>query len=519
MLTPEAETAYRAMPRAQRRRLARTAPADLRPALYLLEQRMQAERSPGALARVLTAGRELQAPHLDAIDSAFLDVDAGRADRVGVFMPPRHGKSRRVRWAVLWYLMHHPDRRVIIASYSATLAEAHGRWLRDTIEANTDLVGLRLRPSSHAAGRWDIDGTEGGLIAVGVGGGATGHGADLIIVDDPVKGAEDAESLVMQDRTWDWWQAVAQTRLEPNGAIVLIQTRWSPGDLGGRILADDPTSWHTINLPAVAMHPDEYRALGLDPVPDALARAPGEALWDTRYDLPRLERIRRGVGDRVWWALYQQQPRSPEGALLSREQLRGARTPNPTATPVRVAVAVDPSGGGRDTAGIVAGWLGNDQRLYLTHDRTGRMPSEAWARAACELAHETGAERIVIETNFGGDMATLAVRTAWQALTDEGTVSGVPPLITSVRARRGKLLRAEPIAGQWAEDRIRIVGALPQLEHEWATWLPGAASPGRIDASVYLAYALLPVPSGPARVAGAEQLAGTNLLRGLGPGR
>lgn len=516
MLTPDAEAAYRAATPDERDALLDVAPPQVLPDLLALERRMHAETSPAALAEVITTGRELQAPHLDLIGDAFADIDTGTVDRVGLFMPPRHGKSRRVRWGILWYLMRHPDRRVIVASYAQTLAEAHGRWLRDTIEAYHDILGFRLRPSSHAAARWDIDGTEGGLLAVGVGGGSTGHGAGLFVIDDPVKDAADAASLTMQDRAWDWWQAVAQTRLEPDGAVILIQTRWDPGDLGGRILADDPHAWHTVDLPAVAMHPDEYRAVGMDPVADPLGRAPGEALWPERYDADRLARIRRAVGERVWWALYQQQPRPPEGALLTRDLLRAARHPNPAATPVRHAVAVDPSGGGRDTAGIVAGWLGGDQRLYLTHDRSGRMPSGEWAREACVLAHETGADVIVVENNFGGDMAKLTLLTAWDALAREGTVSGVPPAVREVRARKGKLLRAEPIAGQWREDRIRTTAVMPELEHEWASWLPESPdSPGRIDASVYLAYALLGVPAGPAALTGAETIASTNLLSGM----
>ena len=73
-------------------------------------------------------------------------------------------------------------------------------------------------------------------------------------------------------------------------------------------------------------------------------------------------------------------------------------------------------------------------------------------------------------------------------------MSGFCPQVLPVHAKKGKLLRAEPIAGQFREDRVRLVGALPKLEWEWMTWMPGGDSPGRIDASVYLAYSLLPVP-------------------------
>jgi phage terminase large subunit-like protein len=106
----------------------------------------------------------------------------------------------------------------------------------------------------------------------------------------------------------------------------------------------------------------------------------------------------------------------------------------------------------------------------------------------------------VVESNFGGDQAALAVRTAWEALKGEGTVKGLPPRIVEVHAKRGKLLRAEPIAQQFTEDRVRLAGTFPQLEHEWSSWVPGAASPGRIDASAYLVYELLPIPGASALI-------------------
>ncbi|MFC1410395.1 terminase, large subunit [Streptacidiphilus sp. N1-12] len=483
----------------QRITLARAAPDELRPHLAVLERRMYAERSPACLAEIVTGGKELQAPHLDLIDGAFQRIDAGEAERVGLFMPPRHGKSRRVRWAILWYLMLHPDRRIMLASYSATLAETHGRWLRDTIEANSELLGFGLRTSSHAAGRWDIENTEGGLLATGVGGAATGLGAHLFVIDDPVKGMLEAESLAYQSQTWGWWTGTAQTRLEPNGAVVLVQTLWSPGDLGTRVVEEEPDEWEIVRLPAIALTDDEYRALDLDPEPDPLGRQPGEALWPERYPASRLARIRRGVGEKVWWALFGQRPRPPKGTLISRDAMRAQRTTKPAA-PQRVGVAVDPSGDGRDTAGIVAGYLGTDGRAYITHDLTEVMSTAEWSRQVCLVAHETGADFVVVETNYGGGMATFAVRTAWQALLDEGVVKGLPPRIVKVNAKRGKLLRAEPIAQQFTEDKIRLVGTFAQLEHEWSSWVPGAASPGRIDASAYLAYELLPVPGSSALI-------------------
>jgi hypothetical protein len=522
MPTPADYALARKLTDAEFATICQKAPASTRGNLKLLAQHRHLVTSPRTLSATITHRKELQAPHLDLIDRAFMDLADGREDRIGLFMPPRHGKSRRVRWAALWWLARNPNKRIMIATYGQTLSDAHGRWLRDTIEAYGDLLGIQLKASSRAANRWDIEGADGGLIATSVGGAATGLGADLLLVDDPVRDAQDAESPLIQERTWEWWTAVAQTRLEPGGKAILIQTRWSPGDLGGRILNEEPDRWRTIDLPALAMTPDECAALGLDPVPDPLGRRPGDALWPDRYPAQELQRIRRSVGERVWWALYQQQPRPVTGTLLSREDLLAQRVTTDAAADVTqlvAAVAVDPSGGGRDEAGIVGGWLGEDQRLYITHDRSGQMPTEQWAREACLLAHELKADRIVYEKNFGGDQARLALRTAWHSLADEGVVSGLCPQIVAVHAKKGKLLRAEPIAGQFREDRIRLVGSLPQMEWQWMTWLPGQESPGRIDASVYLAYSLLPVPgseaviSSPARRPSRQTAGGSRYAR------
>ena len=146
------------------------------------------------------------------------------------------------------------------------------------------------------------------------------------------------------------------------------------------------------------------------------------------------------------------------------------------------------------------------------------MASADWARAACELAADTGADFIVYEKNYGGDMVLLAIRTAWDALRREqpDRFGALVPRLIPVSAKVGKVLRAEPIAQQWAEGRCVTAAYLPDFESEWSTYVVGSPSPGRIDAGVYLALELLPVPaSGETSMVGAQQLAETDLLAGL----
>ena len=145
---------YRTLPDEQRREIARHASPELRAQLLTVEREMAMDRSPGALAAILTNGKERQARHLDLVDHAFQRIAAGDRVKVMLTMPPRHGKSRRAsRWAPVWYLRRNPDHRLMLASYSATLADDHGRWIRDTITGYSDVLGIALNQGSRAANR------------------------------------------------------------------------------------------------------------------------------------------------------------------------------------------------------------------------------------------------------------------------------------------------------------------------------------------------------------------------------
>ena len=205
-----------------------------------LGAQMTATLDPAGLARYVTRGAWKIAPHLDLLSRRLVAVACGEVRRLLVVMPPRHGKSLLCSvFFPAWYLGTYPDRRVILASYESDFAAGWGRKTRDVLEEHGPLFGVSLRSDSSAANRWDIAGRAGGMISVGVGGAATGRGADLFIIDDPVKSLEDAQSEAMSRRAWDWYRGVARTRLEPGGAIVLIMTRWAEQDLAGRLLAGE----------------------------------------------------------------------------------------------------------------------------------------------------------------------------------------------------------------------------------------------------------------------------------------
>ena len=472
-------------------------------------------------------------PHLDVITNQMKRIMSGEIDRLLIKLPPQTGKTlTAVVGGSVWWLANHPDARVIIGSYGDSLAVDRGRDSKRLIEEHGHRFGLALARGSEAVQDWQLV-SGGGVLSVGIGAGVTGKPGDIAFIDDPHKSRAEADSLRFRDRAYKWLSADIISRLSPGAPMIMVMTPWHPDDLAARVVADEGTTteggrWEIIRMPAFCDDPDHdplHRKLG-DPLPHPKIR-----LADTTRATAHWQDKRRGSTVQDWHALYMLDPKPAEGALLTHELLHERRcytagsACHPCDTrPVRAAVAVDPSGGGRDTAGIIGGYLGSDKRLYLARDASGVMSSDAWSRAACEVAIEIDADLIIFERNFGGDMAGRMIRTAWSTLQSEEreearqrvmndqphltardverTIDRMAlrygrmcPRIKAVTARKNKRLRADPIAQQWTEDRIRTAAYLPEVEEEWATWQEGSSdSPGRIDASTYLAYALLPIP-------------------------
>lgn len=478
---------YRTLPAEQRRRVAERATPETRRKLARIERDMALDLSPGAMAAVLTEGREKQAPHLALIDGAFRRIAAGERLQVMLTMPPRHGKSQRAsRWGPLWYLRRHPEHRIMIASYGADLADDHGRWVRDQLREYPTALGIRLHAASHAANRFDLEqkrgsSVRGGMVTAGVGGGLTGKGFNLGIIDDPFKGHDDAASPAQRDRVWEWYRSVFFTRRAPGASIILINTRWHEDDLSGRLLAHEPRRWLQIDLPAIADRPN-----------DPIGRALGEPLWPDQYDAQELADTRESVGERIWYALYQQKPRPLEGGVWKWAWITGNRIrPQawPGITPTRVVVAVDHAGGDairNDEVGLVCTARDADGHLYVLDDRSRTMGADTWGTEVCLLAIERQADAIVVENNFGGDMAAQVVRQAWTELAREGETNGMlMPAILEVHAKQGKRLRAEPIAQLYKQGMVHHVGEFTELEGQMVTWIPGMDSPDRMDACVH----------------------------------
>ena len=236
---------------------------------------------------------------------------AQRPIRLIVSLAPRHGKSELLsHWTPVWFLANWPSKRVGLASYAADFAETWGRKARDTVVEHQARLGIQVRDDLNRASQWQLT-NGGGMMTAGVGGPFTGHGFDLLIIDDPIKNRQEANSAAMREHLWEWWRSTARTRLEPGGSIVVVMTRWVEDDLVGRLLSDEflegeqeGDRWEHIRLPALA-EPD-----------DPLGRELDAPLWPERYGGSALAALRISVGPQDWPGLYQQRPSRQGGSVF-----------------------------------------------------------------------------------------------------------------------------------------------------------------------------------------------------------
>lgn len=243
-------------------------------------------------------------------------VAAKQAPRLIVTMPPRHTKSTIVseRFPV-WHMGRHPGHDVICASYSQDLANRLSRNAR-RVATDAALLWPDVSPSDErkAVSEWVVR-SGGTYRAAGVGGSLTGMGAHAAVVDDPIKGWEEAQSATVRQRVKDWFTSVLMTRLAPGAGVLITQTRWHGDDLTGWQLREFPGEWQVFNFPAIAEEDEEHRRKG-------------EALHPERYPLEGpggLNNIRRTLGEMQFAALYQQRPVPAEGGIIKGPWLRANR--------------------------------------------------------------------------------------------------------------------------------------------------------------------------------------------------
>lgn len=267
--------------------------------------------SPIHLAIADTNGKFVVSAHQAATNRLLVEVAFGQTERLIVNFPFQHGKSILCsHYFPAWLLLLRPSTRILLAAHEERFAASFGLRVKDVIERWGGPVGVVLRKDSKAKNEWVIEEHGGGMVCRGMHGSLQGRPADLFLIDDPIKDAEQAMSPTVLEKQWDWYQTVAYSRLGPTAPIVLVTTRWCRGDLCGKILRESKETgevWKVVKFPAIAGEGD------------FLGRQPGEALWPERVPLKRLELIKKQRGK--WFsACWQQEPEDEEGGHFRPRQ-------------------------------------------------------------------------------------------------------------------------------------------------------------------------------------------------------
>jgi predicted phage terminase large subunit-like protein len=432
-------------------------------------------------------------PHLDRLIAALQRVADGELDRLMVFMPPRHGKSETIsRLFPAYYLLRHPARWVALASYGADLAYTLSRAARDLY----GLGGGLMRGDASAVKLWMTEG-GGGMWATGVGGPATGKGAHLAIVDDPIKDAEQAQSEATREKQRDWWRSTWSTRFEPNAAAIVVATRWHEDDLSGWLLAhehEEPEGWHLVDMPAIAgeRHEPTYPAsvtVAADP------RAPGEALCPPRYPVEKLRSIARRLGPYWYASLYDQSPRPRTGGMFAAGKAIFVDVAPAVAQRVRGWDVGASANTGDYTVGVLL-WRTADGQYGVEEVVRGQWASDERDRIIRETAERDRARGVRVTHSLPQDpgAAGKAQAAHFVTLLDGFAVETTPE-------SGDKATRADPLSSQWNAGNVSIVRApwnTAYLDEVLA--FPQGKRDDQIDATSR-AYAVLARPRTPGGLA------------------
>lgn len=245
----------------------------------------------------------------------FTETDTGHAyDILVVFAPPQHGKSLTVTESFpAWYMGRHPENRVILASYDSEFAERFSRRNKEKVKQfGSNLFDINVGLVDRAQ-EFELDNGKGRLISRGIMSGITGNPANLVIIDDPIKNRQEADSPTYRARVWEEWQSSLKSRLAAGGKVIVIMTPWHEDDFAARILQNEPNV-KLIRLPIQAE------------ANDPLGRKPGEPLCpELGKDSAWLADFKAGYladpkgGSRAWAALYMCSPRTEGGNLIHRD--------------------------------------------------------------------------------------------------------------------------------------------------------------------------------------------------------
>jgi predicted phage terminase large subunit-like protein len=387
----------------------------------------------------------------------LIESTSYRPVRALVSMPPRHGKTETASiGGSAWRISEDPSTRVILGSYNQKIVNRVSRRSKRLVGKN-----VPLRSDVRAHGEWETE-LGGGVKAVGVGVGIAGYGANLILIDDPIKNRFEADSLAIRERAWNWLLEDILPRCEPNASVIMIHTRWHDDDPIGRFIEQDRQSgenvWTVINYPALAESNDP------------LGRTEGEALWPLRFDVAHLEALREQMGHAAFETLYQGHPVARGGSMLKPSNLRWLdELPSNIIAWVRYWDLAGTEGKGDWTVGCLMG-VTADRRFVICDIKRGQWSVNTRKLAMVDAAQTDGhSVGIWFERDVGinGYERTLDIARA------------LAEFSVSVESPSGsKIFRAEPIAsaleagnlyalkGSWNFALVQEFSAFPHGRHD-----------------------------------------------------
>ena len=417
--------------------------------------------------------------HHRIIAQELEDIESGRFIAGGhkiliLCLPPRHGKSELASINFpAWYLGKNPNKEIITASYSVDLATKFGSKTRDLVNSENYKIifNTRLSLTDKSKSSWRTN--EGGsYTSAGIGGPITGKGANCFLIDDVMKNREEADSQVIRDKHWDWFISTAYTRLEPNGVVVIILTRWHLDDLVGRILNHPELSkWvKMIEFPAIATRDEEHRKME-------------EALWPDRYPLKDLMQIKETLGPYEWSSLYQQKPITSENQEFKEYWIQYRDEAELSKKNTRKFLTVDTAVSKRDEA-CYTGFCDNEidsENMWNLRAWKARISPKELIDTLFKLYDERGYERIGIEKTVYLD--------------------AIKPFLDEEQRKRQRFLPIIELRHKQIAKPIRIRGLIPRyaslsvfhikgqcrdLEEEMLTF-PKGISDDVLDATAYQA--------------------------------
>lgn len=373
-------------------------------------------------------GRFTNYAHTDYIAKHLQGIAEGEQKYIIVELPPRHGKSMTITETFpSYYLGRNPEKRVITSAYSDGLARKFGRLNRNKmIEFGQLVFDRKLSNDNGTVNNWTLDNGVGGMIATGIGGSITGEGADLLVIDDPIKNNEEAQSQKIRDKVWDEWETTLSTRLHKGGSVIVVMTRWHEDDFVGRLLQRSPYNWERIRMPAIAEDDD-----------DILGRKIDEPLCvGLGFDKDWADLKKQEVGSRTWASLYQQRPSASEGNIFKREWWQFyERVPKKFD---KILISWDLTFKESNKSDFVVGsvWLKKGADKYLIDIVRDRMDFPATLQAVKNLKNKyPKAREILIEDKANGPAVISSI---------QREVSGVIP----INPKESKVARAQAITPQ-----------------------------------------------------------------------